>query len=792
MTFDQEDSSGEGRIRFQSLLEHLHAGVIVHAPDTSILLANKEASRLLGLTVAQMQGKKAIDPGWCFLREDGTPLPLNEYPVEKAILSGESYEDYIIGIYRPDTRDRVWVLVNAIPEFDDQHLLIQITVTFVDITRQKETQKALEQSEAKFSKVFHFSPGMIIITSTVDGTILEANNKIAETGYSKEELIGHTTFQLNLWGDLSERDLYLEKLYHFGRVENFEAKFRKKSGELIPCMVSGEVIQIHDMDCIINVLIDITDRKQEESEVKILSEIVEGVILTSDLNDLLKLIHQSLKKVLYAENCFFALYNQSNGLFEFPYFVDKYDSAPLPQELSKSCTQYVFRTGHSILITPQIFKDLTDRKEIELVGSSSPSWIGVPLQTSSGVIGVLVLQHYEKENIYTQHQLNFLDSIGNQVASVIERKRTENELEKSYSLIAAALESTADGILVVNNKGKITNFNNKFTELWHIPESVISNRNDEELLAFVQDQLTNPEAFFNKVKSLYNNEGDNSFDVLDFKDGRTFERYSQAQIFKGKSVGRVWSFRDITERRKTIQALYESEARLSELNATKDKFFSIIAHDLKSPFNSIVGFSDMLMNQVRKRDYDGVEEYAGIILQSSQKAMNLLINLIEWSRSQSGRMDFNPEFIEIGTLVHDVFEICNVAAMEKSVLLVMDIPRHITIFLDKDMISSVIRNLLSNAIKFTYPGGRVVIKAKLEGQELVVSISDNGIGIQQQYLNKLFRIDENYSIPGTQNEKGTGLGLVLCKDFVEKHNGKIWAESELGKGSSFYFTIPKY
>ena len=664
----QYPSTLEGSLQLYSLIEHLHAGVVVHAPDTSILLANKEASRLLGLSLEQMQGKVAMDPAWHFIRENGTELPLEEYPVEKVISTLQPIDNYVIGIKQPGDGDLVWILVNALPEFGNAKQLKQIVITFVDITV----------------------------------------------------------------------------------------------------------------------------RKQVEFEMKILSEIVEGVVQTKDLSDLLSLIHRSLKKVLYAENCFFALYNKETGLFNFPYFVDQFDAAPPPLDLHKSCTQFVFRTGKSIMITPRVFQELQKQNEIELVGSASPSWIGVPLQTSSGVIGVLVLQHYEEENIYNQHHLKFLDSIGSQVANVIERKRAENELEKSYSLIAATLESTADGILVVDKKGKITNFNKKFIELWRIPEYIISTKEDEKILDYVLDQLEDPHAFQNKVNELYENDEEISSDIIVFKDGRTFERYSQAQNFKDKSVGRVWSFRDITERRKTMQALFENEARLHELNVTKDKFFSIIAHDLKSPFNSILGFSSILTEQIRQKDYENVAEYAEIIQQSSQKAMDLLATLIEWSRSQSGRMDFNPEFIEIGALISEVIEMSNAAALQKSILIIKESPHKIPIFLDKDMISSVLRNLISNAIKFSHPGGIISVKAQLLKQDLKVSVTDDGVGIEKFNLKKLFRIDESYSVPGTLNEKGTGLGLVLCKEFIEKHSGEIWAESEAGRGSSFHFTLPKY
>lgn len=548
-------SSGDKLHRLQSLIDHLHAGVVVHAPDTSIIYSNSEASRILGLSIDQMQGKVAIDPSWHFLREDGTPLPLEEYPIIKAIRTLQSFEYFEIGIKKTETANTVWLIINAMPEFDEFNELSQVVITFVDITV----------------------------------------------------------------------------------------------------------------------------RKQIEFEMRVLSEIVEGMIQTKDLGDLLRLIHHCLKKVMYAENCFFALYDPEKDLFNFPYFVDQFDQTPSPQKMDKSCTRLVFRTGKSELIISERFQELKELGEIELVGSPSPSWIGVPLQTSAGVIGVMVLQHYTEPNQYNSRHLNFLDSIASQVANVIERKRTEEELEKSYSLVAATLES-----------------------------------------------------------------------------------------------------------------LTEKEANLRELNATKDKFFSIIAHDLKSPFNGILGFSNILNEQLKLKDYDGIEEYSAIIHQSSQRAMNLITNLIEWSRSQSGRMDFNPDYVEISSLLNEIYEISNVAAREKSISLKMEIPRHLSVLLDKEMISSVIRNLISNAIKFTHPGGEIIVRAELLNYDLQISVKDTGVGIASQNLVKLFRIDETYSVTGTNNEKGTGLGLILCKEFVEKHKGKIWVESKVDKGSTFFFTIPKF
>jgi PAS domain S-box-containing protein len=776
--------------QIQRLLEHVQAGVMIHSFDASILLCNKEATRILGLLTEPIQGKITIDSELSFVRIDGTDLPKDEYPVEKVIRSLQSFENVIIGINRPKFQDRVWIKVNGYPEFDKNRQLFQVVVTFVDITKKIEIQKALVESEAMFSKVFQHSPGLMLITSLHEGVVMGTNNKIAHAGYTREEIIGKSLKDLNFWCKQSDRMHFFKTLITKGKIENFEAQFLRRTGEIFTCLISGETIIFQNIECIVSVMIDISDRKKSENEMNTLTEIVQGVVSTSDLYELLKLIHQSLKKVLYAENCFFALYDETTGLFSFPYFVDQYDEAFDSQALHKSCTSHVFKTGQSLLITPDVFKNLSISGEIELIGSPSPSWIGVPLKTSSHTIGVLVLQHYSEENIYSERHLRFLDSIGSQVANVIERKRAEKELEISHSLISATLESTADGILVVDINGEIAHYNDKFVELWHIPESIIASGKDEGLLSFVLSQLIDPEAFMNKVMELYNNYEETSKDIIEFKDGKTFERYSQSQIFNGECVGRVWSFRDITVQKNTMNALHESEAQLRELNATKDKFFSIIAHDLKSPFNGILGFSNILADQIKQKDYENIEDYAEIIQYSSQKAIDLLMNLMDWSRSQSGRMDFNPQRIDIGSIIHDVFELLKTAALQKSILLTKKTVPSLYAVFDKEMISSVLRNLISNSIKFTNAGGSIEIKAEMILNELTVSVSDNGTGMNKSELDRLFRIDESYSREGTQNEKGTGLGLILCREFINKHGGKIWAESNPGIGSRFCFTIP--
>jgi PAS domain S-box-containing protein len=246
---------------------------------------------------------------------------------------------------------------------------------------------------------------------------------------------------------------------------------------------------------------------------------------------------------------------------------------------------------------------------------------------------------------------------------------------------------------------------------------------------------------------------------------------------------------DITERKKAEEELKKSEAELQQLNATKDKFFSIIAHDLKSPFNAIVGFSDLLVERVKEKDYNGIDVFASNILKSSNRAMDLLTNLMEWSRSQTGRMVFNPINFDLVGFLADIVPMFDDIAGQKSITIRRDLPPKMSVSADQAMISTVFRNLISNAIKFTKPGGTITLSVIQNANEIMVSVRDTGIGIPDTMIGKLFQIDQCYSTPGTNREQGTGLGLILCKEFVEKHGGKIWAESEEGKGSVFFFTL---
>lgn len=238
------------------------------------------------------------------------------------------------------------------------------------------------------------------------------------------------------------------------------------------------------------------------------------------------------------------------------------------------------------------------------------------------------------------------------------------------------------------------------------------------------------------------------------------------------------------------EALKASEAKLKDLNATKDRFFSIIAHDLKGPFNGIIGLSEILKEDAKNIDTSTITEYAGMINSSAHQTHRLLDNLLKWARMQEGKMSFNPVRNMLHKVVGEVILLFADLAKRKKIVLVNQVPTQMTVDADTEMLKTILRNLISNAVKFTNANGKVSIEATNAGSCVEIVVADNGNGIRAEDICKLFKVDIAFSTRGTENERGTGLGLVLCKEFVEKHRGTITVESKPGKGSQFKLTLP--
>ena len=242
----------------------------------------------------------------------------------------------------------------------------------------------------------------------------------------------------------------------------------------------------------------------------------------------------------------------------------------------------------------------------------------------------------------------------------------------------------------------------------------------------------------------------------------------------------------VTQKEELIKTNFD----LKELNRTKDKFLSIIAHDIKSPFQAVLGVSDILSNNVNMLSDEERTLYSKTIYDSSVSIYNLLENLLEWSRAQTKSIQYHPIQFFLNEIINNNHLLLNENLLNKKINLIIENKENLEVYADRDMIDTVLRNLLSNAIKFTGINGKIFLSCFRKDGDVVVCVKDTGLGMKLEHINKLFKIDENVTSEGTNGERGTGLGLLICKEFVELHSGKIWVESELGKGSSFYFTIP--
>jgi signal transduction histidine kinase len=287
------------------------------------------------------------------------------------------------------------------------------------------------------------------------------------------------------------------------------------------------------------------------------------------------------------------------------------------------------------------------------------------------------------------------------------------------------------------------------------------------------------------------------------KDGEILptEIFFNKTIYNGHETV-IAAGRDLTESKKVVNELLRQNNELKESNKSKDKFFSIFAHDLKNPFQGLLGFIDLLYEDLDELSNEQVKEYLSNVRNASYHTYALLENLLEWSRIQSGKMPFTPTIFDIHDEISSVISVLDNNATQKEIKLINEVDPNIMVEADRNMIRSVIQNIVTNSIKFSNANGRVVIrgrvpqtyKAKTSSEPggrhwLEISVSDNGIGIPEEIIPKLFKLNGQYSSTGTANEPGTGLGLVLCHEMVEKNGGRIWAESIPGQGTTFIFTI---
>ncbi len=367
--------------------------------------------------------------------------------------------------------------------------------------------------------------------------------------------------------------------------------------------------------------------------------------------------------------------------------------------------------------------------------------------------------------------------------ALLAKLRFEKELLKIDIKFQKIFDESNDCIVIHSPDGQIVSVNRKAEEIFGYTR--------EEFIKLKIREFDKKKVIFNsrEILEMFEKQGNIKYEIPLYKKDGTFfigDISASRTVFDDETLI-IQVIRDITERKRTLEALQTSEQMLREANSAKDKMFSIIGHDLRGPMGAIKQLFDLIVDKPEILDGNLLT----MIRETIGSTYTLLENLLLWASNQRGNVHFDAQNIKMQDIVNENFSLLSSNARNKSVELKSEIGSSVVVFGDKNMITTIIRNLVSNAIKFTPEDGRIILSAKAIDDKFEICVEDTGIGISEEDIALIFADNKYFTTYGTNNEKGSGLGLNLCKDFVERNGGKIWIESEVGKGSKFKFTLPK-
>jgi PAS domain S-box-containing protein len=663
----------------------------------------------------------------------------------------------------------IWLEQSSVFVRDVDGELIEVRNSVRDITERRAAETLLRQSNDRFHAVFERSPIMIGLLSVPEGRLVEVNAAgVAAFGYSREEAIGRTTLELKLWADPADRERYLSELCKSGHVAGCEARMRRKDGELFTVLYSGSIIEIGGQTFSLNSLQDISARRQSEAALRVSEERL-GFALNAT-NDGLWDWNIPTGEVHFSQQwCRLLGYSHA----EVPGRVEFFFSALHPDDV------------------PQMRRALDDH----LAGRTPLKQNEVRLRTKEGDY----LWFHDRGKIVVWDDAGLPLRMVGTITAIAERKEAEAAIARSVASLRATLESTADGILTIGHDRRIGSFNRRFVEMWRIPVEVLAAKNDERALQFVLGQLVDPEAFLAKVRFLYDHADQESFDVLDFHDGRVFERYSRPMIVDGLPAGRVWSFRDVTERKQAGADREKLQARLHQ----NQKFEALgtlaggVAHDFNNILTGVINYMSIAREDCPP-GHPAIRKYLDEAIKGSFRAKELVRQILLFSRSEETvRVP-----VKVAEVVDEVLSMLR-ATLPANIVIEAELERDIPCILaNSTQIHQVLMNLCINGAQAMQSrGGRLSVKlsvrmvdaawsARLQdvgpGEYVWLEIADTGGGIDPAVFARIF---EPFFTTKKVGE-GTGLGLAVTRSVVQNHHGAISVQTQPGDGTTFELFFP--
>lgn len=746
---------------------------------------NRAAARMLGYEPEEIIGRGG-HALWHHTKADGTPYPEEECPVFAVLRDGATRHGAHELYWRKDGSSfPVEFISTPICEGEE---IVGAVVTFRDITARQRAEKAQKQAEERFRSIFENAVEGIY-QSTPDGRFISVNPAMARMfGYaSPEEMIeavGDIGKQVYI--DSAQREEFKRAMEQFDVVERFETQVCRKDGTKIWISETSRAVRnVIGRVCYYEGTIeDVTSLKRAEAERQVSFEIIHAANVTDNLDELLHRIHQSLKRVLHAENCFVALHDTVSGMFHFPFFVDQYDSAPPPQKIGRSCTTYVFRKGEAMLIPQTVFDTLAAQGEVELVGTPSPSWLGVPLRTPSATIGVLVVQHYEDERAYTHRDLEFLASVGGQIALAIERKRAETALRESEARLRVLIEQLPAVLWTTDRELRFTSsVGAGLSRLGLKPQEVAG----KSLFEFFQtdDRTFVPIAAHRRALG-----GESVTFHMEWGGGSYGCHAEPLRNVDGQISGVISMALDITDRKQL-----EAQLRQAQKMEAVGRLAGGIAHDFNNLLMVIQGYTELLLDRLGGEH--PLRRNAEQIHDASQRAASLTRQLLAFSRKQM----LAPQVLNIRSVVSDMESILRRLIGEDIDLVTVNPADPWHVRADRSQVEQVILNLAVNSRDAMPNGGKVTIEtANVEldssysrhavvepGEYVMIAVSDTGCGMDADTQAHVFEPFFTTKEKG----KGTGLGLATVYGIVKQSGGYIWVYSEVGKGATFKVYLPR-
>jgi PAS domain S-box-containing protein len=637
-----------------------------------------------------------------------------------------------------------------------------------EIAERKQAEGALRESEERYRSLVECSPVPVVVHSEEKFVFLNPEAIRTLGGTSPEDFLGKS-----IW-DVVHPDYQhivkqrVKKIYKKkGSAQLLEEKFIRLDGKIIDVEAIGSITNYMGKPASQVVFRDISELKQTERVLHRFQLLLEKVF--ASLEEVVFVLDPATCTILLCNSAVERIfgYNEQEVFGRTPEFLHE--------------DQVIYN-----FLVEDLFHAL-DAKEVFRAESQMCRKDG----------SILISEHTAMEIVDNSGERTAVIWV---IQDISERKRVEKSLAEERNLLRTLIDNLPDLIYVKDAESRFLLANNSMVRSLALKtqdELVGKMDFDFHPLEMAEQYYTDEQAIIESGQPLINREEP----VLDQKTGTTHWLLSTKVPFRdsqGNIAGLVSINRDITEQKRAEAELLsahnelkEKNVQLHELNANKDKFFSIISHDLRSPFNTLLGFAQLLSEHIERYSLDEIKYNIGRIRTSAESLQALLENLLTWSRIQRGVMEYEPEIIDLREVIDDNIDLFTSKAEQKQIVLTCSVQEKMLTYADYNMVNTVIRNLISNALKFTKTGDTIDISAQEQEPHIEIVISDTGTGITQEDLPKLFRIDVQYTRNGTAGEKGTGLGLSLCKDLVEKNGGEIWVESEVGKGTTFRFTLPK-